>query len=340
MASITCKNPDCTIATTGKCLLSIPNPEDCQHFQFGDEDEGDETPESVATAPESDSEEEEPKQGRQFHLGIELGSMDAAEIMRARYTHVIGVLGLSDAGKTCFLCSLYLLASGGLLPKRYEFSGCRTFQAFEDRARGLRKWDKSKLPTQLVDHTVLADPRQASFLHLGLRETEGERKRYDLLLTDLPGEWTDNLAKKASYAPTFQFLQRADGIVLALDGKLLIGDERHVELQRMRYFVQRLADNVKLDREIPIVILICKADEIEMEEPEAAVELREYAKSFGFPATSLVTAAFSREPQKVASGTGVFEAINVILSHDDAQDYASQIPIPELNARTFRGFKG
>src|SRR5690349_12991431 len=127
---------------------------------------------------------------RKFHTGLELGTEDALEITQSRYAHLIGVLGSYDAGKTCFLLSLYLMASRGVLPAKYAFAGSLTLKGFEDRARRLREWKGGALPSQLVDHTSLADPRRPGLLHLALRQRSGERKRYDLLLTDLPGEWS------------------------------------------------------------------------------------------------------------------------------------------------------
>ncbi|MCL5746176.1 MAG: hypothetical protein M1541_19975, partial [Acidobacteria bacterium] len=182
----TCGNPDCTVSATGKCLLSHENLAECPHFRAGDWEREVEVAEATPAARVETSLPQK-MAGRKFHLGAELGVEDALEIMSARYAHVIGVLGSTDAGKTCFLSSLYLMASGGSLPAPYQFAGSLTLQAFEERARGLRQWKDGQLPSQLADHTVLTDPRQPSLLHLGLRESAGERRRFDLLLTDLPG---------------------------------------------------------------------------------------------------------------------------------------------------------
>jgi hypothetical protein len=252
--------------------------------------------------------------GRKFHLGNELGTEDAIEITRARYTHLIGVLGSTDAGKTCLLSSLYLMASGGILPPGYEFAGSVTLQGFEDRARGLREWQDGNLPAQLADHTVLTDPRQPGLLHLAIRESSGERRRLDLLLTDLPGEWTDNLVLRSANAPSFEFLRRADGIILVVDGSLLLSNKRHVELQRMRQFIERLAQEVKISVDTPFVVLVSKSDEIEMQMPPAALELKAHIEKFGFTATTVSAAAFSRKPDKVKSGTGVFDAIESLVN--------------------------
>jgi hypothetical protein len=279
--------------------------------------------------------------GRKFHLGNELGAEDAVEIMRARYTHLIGVLGSTDAGKTCLLSSLYLMASGGTLPAGYKFAGSLTLQAFQDRARGVREWQDGKLPAQLADHTILTDPRQPSLLHLAVRESAGERRRLDLLLTDLPGEWTDNLVLHAANAASFDFLQRADGIILVVAGTLLMSDNRHIELQHMRQFVERLTNEVKLSRDISFVVLVSKSDEIGMQIPAAATELKEHIESLGFSATTISAAAFSRTPDETKSGTGVFDAIEVLLTKTGVNNSASlaDVDVGGGNGRTFQKFR-
>jgi len=163
---------------------------------------------------------------------------------------------------------------------------------------------------------------------------------FDLLLTDLPGEWTDNLVLRASYAEAFRFLNRADGIILVVDGKQLMSDEhRHGELQRMRYFSDRLANDVNVSRDTPFVIVVSKSDEIGMQMPPAANDLRDHLVSLGFPATTISAAAFSRTPETVRNGTGVFDAIERILFHPVSSNGASRESL-EPDARTFQRFRG
>jgi Double-GTPase 2 len=343
IVAVTCEKADCTVATTGTCLLSQPNPSECPHYRAKSA-----SPASQAQEVKPQESEPEPppvdlsatarRASRTFHAGIELGTVDAADIMKSRYGHVIAVLGSTDVGKTCFLCSLYLMASNAMLPSGYLFAGSQSLQAFEDRARGLREWKDGKLAKQLVDHTHL-DTRQPSLLHLGLREASGERRRFDLLLTDLPGEWTDNLVKKASAADAFKFLARADGIIVVVDGKLLMADEtRHAVQQEMIYFVDRLAGTVGVSKVTPFVLWVSKSDEIDKLVPPAATELAAHIEQHGYHVTVISAAAFSRSPAKVENGMGVFNAIETILRHQDVQgiNAASEIPA----TRAFGRFRG
>ena len=341
MAGGTCENADCTVATTGKCLLSQPVPTECPHFRPPADSEDGLASDSGSSTVEPGTLKMPTQAARKFDWGNELGTQDAVEIMSARYAHLIGIFGSTDAGKTCFLSSLYLMASGGKLPRPYQFAGSLTLQAFEDRARGLRQWPNGALPKQLADHTVLFDKRQPSLLHLAIRESDMERRRFDLLMTDVPGEWTKDLALRVSNAASFRFLRRADGIILVVDGNVLNSDQRHIELQRLRYFSERLATDVQVSRDTPFVILVSKADEIGMQVPVSADELRDYIRNLGFPAETILSAAFSRKPAEIENGMGVFKAIEAILFHTAPRNNESHL-VDEVqhNPRTFQRFKG
>lgn len=342
MAAVICDEINCTVKTTGICLLSHPELSKCPHYRDGEEVPPSRTPIPDAKPATAQSiVPVEKRSSRSFHSGSELGLLDAADISRGTYTQLIGVLGCHEAGKTCFLSSLYLLASGNALPNGYLFKGSETLQAFEDRALGLREWEDGKLKEKIVDHTVLADTRQPSLLHLAIREAEGSRRSSSLLLTDLPGEWTDKLVARKNFSEAFRFLHRADGIILVVDGNVLSSGERHAELQKFRNFVERLVKDVKVDTKMPFVILVAKADQIGNQMPSAAEELREYVGTFGFYAIAKLAAAFSRVPAEVKSGTGVFEAIEAILSAQEAGSY----PPPDIGEsgpgiRSFMGFRG
>lgn len=313
MVTQTCDHPGCQVLASGSCLLSHPDPNACPHF--GDVAATAKADEVVG-APSGQA-ELSPLPGsaaRLFSAGLELGVEDAAAIMRARYSHLVGILGSSEAGKTCFLLSLYLMASRGSLPKSHLFAGSRTLPGFEARARLLRMWRGGPLPEKLADHTRLADPRQPGFLHLALRETAGAKRLCNVLLTDLPGEWTANLVNRAATSSRFRFLRRADGIVLVVDGPMLNSATRHAELQRSRHLLDRLVHSVGVDVTTPLVLLVSKYDRLQMQRPAAIDDLEGHAKSLGFRPDVVLCAAFSTVPKTVENGLGVFETIERVLS--------------------------
>jgi hypothetical protein len=303
--AVSCSNPDCTVAATGKCLLLHEDPRSCPQFLHLAKATARGDPES-ATNDLGDI-------GRQFHAGNELGIEEAAELMRMRYTSIIGILGQYDVGKTCFLSSLYLLAACGGLGPQLRFAGSLTLSGFEARARRLRQWKDGALPHQLVDHTSLSDPRVPALLHLALQEVAGMHRRFELLLTDLPGEWSKALIADVGNAERFRFLSRADGIVLVLDGPKLRSELRHQEVHSAELLLSRVADTIRIDRAIPLVIMVSKADELQLDVPADVAKVDRCACDLGFSPIVVPVAAISRKPDEVKSGTGVLDVIEHIL---------------------------
>jgi hypothetical protein len=240
---------------------------------------------------------------------------DALAVMQGGYAHLIAILGATDAGKTCMLNALYLLASHAGLAPRFRFAGSLTLAGFELRTRRLRKWRNGKLPDQLADHTTHADPRNPGLLHLALSDSIGSR-RIELLLTDLPGEWTTGLIKQAQRADRFEFLQRADGVVIAVDSKKLRdAGQKHVELLSLEHLVDRLADAVDLDRRIPIFFVACQADSSGVDIPPGLERVVVYAESKNFSARAVVVASFSHNPNVVANGYGIQSLVEAIVDY-------------------------
>jgi hypothetical protein len=89
---------------------------------------------------------------------------------------------------------------------------------------------------------------------------------------------------------------------------------------------------------VPFVLLISKSDEIAMQMPEGAIELKEYLESLGYRATAVSAAAFSRLPKEIRSGTGVFEAIETLINSEPIDQSGSIPPAPSTD-RSFQRFK-
>jgi GTPase SAR1 family protein len=330
----TCENPNCTVAETGRCLLH-GEPSACEHFHPLANEASTVVPVSSENLPQS--EQVAAAIGiRRFHAGNELGLCEAAQLMRSRYVHLVGVLGRFDAGKTCLLTSLYLLASGGFLQPRYAFAGSLTLPGFEGRSRRLRRWPSGPLPQQLVEHTNLSDPRSPALVHLALRQCNVSDHRIDLLITDLPGEWTDHLVDRAATANRWSFLRRADAIVIAIDGTLLTGSNRHLEQHRAELLLLRLSQDVCVDASIPLILAVSKSDLLEMRCPDPLRDLEQNARALGFSPTCIMTAAFSKKPDSIPHGTGIREMIDTILT---STSRTSNVEKSSQGARSFHLFR-
>ncbi len=308
------------VGETGICLLSHKTPEsECPNYQLVVQDEPDAA--LGATPSVTVSEQKTPiplpaDAARYFDTGLELGTDEVAEIGRARYYHMVGVLGTSNVGKTCFLLSLYLKVSNGVLPNGYVFAGSMTLKGFEDRARRLRDWNLENLPDQLAEHTHLSDYRQPALLHIAFCEKPQHMRRFDVMFTDLPGEWCKHLVDRSSAAGRFEFLRRADGIVLVVDGGALMSDTKYSEIERSKQLMERLIHSVGIDPSVPLEVLVAKCDTIEMRRPDLLDDLLEYGRHLGFSPRETLSASFSKSPSVVQSGVGVFEPVDRILKHD------------------------
>ena len=333
MAKGKCKLPDCTVSATGTCLLNR-DPAACENFA---PDTMSPTELAVTTRTTADETPKPRASARTFHSGQELGTQDAAELMRSRYVHLVAILGCTDAGKTCLMSSLYLLAACRELLPRFRFAGSLTLQGFEDRARRLRKWEAGVLPTKLADHTVLSDFRSPSLLHIALRESSGDQARIDLLLTDLPGEWTKSFINNAESEKRFRFLHRADGIIIVIDGPSLFAD-KHGEIFNGKLLLSRLAESVKLDRTLPLILLISKCDRLQDGQAPEVGALVAHGISLGFAPEVIMAAAFSSVPEKLPNGTGVLAAIEKVIDHEFLLDSAESM-VRTSGRRNFQTFR-
>jgi len=304
-----CRNPDCTVAETGRCLESHTDPGACPNCIICTDDDQDQ--DAIISSPVAGVAE---KPARRFFSGFEIGLSEACELMSLKYTKLIGVIGASGVGKTCFLSSLYLMMSNGELCPDYFFAGSMTLPGFEDRARRVRKWSDGLLPGKLADHTSLQDNRAPAFLHLAIYCNKEFNKRHEFLFSDLPGEWTSDLIERNEKAGRFDFLKRADGLIYVLDGQALSDIElQNLEIHRAKLLLDRLANAVYVPKDIPFVVVISKYDLLKNCEPNSIHDIVSYANRLGFnPSVSLVS-AFSSVPDVIKSGTGIEDVLERLM---------------------------
>lgn len=219
-----CTYEGCTVAETGRCALER-EPTTCAN-RIGNQGNTGSDQVDVILAANSDVSApvlQSPDDNPSFPPSITLGPDAIEEMMRSRYITVVGILGDPESGKTACLASLYLLASNAML-EGWSFADSRSLMAFEEIARGARRWNEGHPPDQMTVHTEMADERQPGFLHLRLRR-KADGRTVDLALPDLPGEWTKTLIRSAR-SDRFEFLRSADVVWLVVDGRILADRER------------------------------------------------------------------------------------------------------------------
>lgn len=219
-----CTYEGCTVAETGRCALER-NPATCPNRISNQSDTESGTAKEAPTAksdvgaPVLRSPDENPS----FPRSTTLGPDEIEKMMRRRYMTIVGILGDPESGKTACLASIYLLVSNAML-EGWSFADSRSIMAFEEIARGARRWNAGHPPEQMTVHTEMADERQPGFLHLRLRRNADGRV-VDLALPDLPGEWTKTLIRSAR-SDRFEFLRAADVVWMIVDGRILADRER------------------------------------------------------------------------------------------------------------------
>jgi hypothetical protein len=158
----------------------------------------------------------------------------------------------------------------------------------------------------MTAHTnELPDERVAGFLHVRLRD-RSTNAPFDLLLPDLPGEWSTALIDN-NRVDRLEFLKSADSIWILVDGqKLTKLETRQLALHRTKLMVQRLA--TLLDRQAPPLVLVVSRRDLGAPNDSITQEVRDEATRHGMLMTVVHISSFS-DQDEVKAGTGIAELI-------------------------------
>lgn len=237
-----CPQENCTVATTGQCLLNHDPAVTCPHYRV------------LAGGAKATTGDElliEPEQNPSFQSSNSLTEDKLSQIMGDRYCTMIGIVGPPDSGKTAALVSLYLLLSHGRLTG-FEYADSKSLIALDEISRGARRWKNGTPPDHMTAHTELSDGRAAAFLHIRVR-TSGDARPIDFLLPDLPGEWSTAMVEESRH-DRLAFLTRADVIWLMADGtRFSQNSTRQSAIHRTKLYLQRLK---QFFPDLPRVILV------------------------------------------------------------------------------------
>lgn len=235
-------------------------------------------------------------------------SLEAADLLRAeRRATVVGVVGLPDSGKTACLASMYLLAAKGLL-SGFTCVNSETLMAFEQIARGSRRWNEGSPPEQMTAHTEMTDDREAGFLHLKLRR-DIDGGFVDLLVPDLPGEWSKALIDKND-TERFEFLKAVSVIWIMVDGRQFIDAAQiNYATHRAECLIERLAEFLSMPR--PRLILVPSWRDQGEIPADALAKLKLEGEKWGMQMEVVSVASFSNT--SVAPGTGLPALIEATL---------------------------
>jgi hypothetical protein len=189
--------------------------------------------------------------------GEALQTQEAAEITTAYPTRLIFIIGDAKGGKTTLLAELYARFLKGPFAG-YLFAGCGTFPGFERRCH-LSRMSSGRASAD-TQHTSPSDGEV--FLHLSLRREDLARPAQHILFSDISGERLKQIRGDQDAARQILALQRADRVLILLDGEKLIDPQkRSPALQAGLDYVRSLHDYKLVAPQTPISILLNKWDE-------------------------------------------------------------------------------
>lgn len=317
-----CRLGECTFNVTGQCVLNRPVEECSNRREPGvpigsiavNVGSGELAADSVTDEVITDglggavltSPEDTPRLPSSLTMGLE----EATALMTRRHTTMVGILGLPDSGKTACLVSAYLLLAKGTF-EGYDYADSATLMAFEQISQGSRQWTKGDELGQLTVHTEMADDRQAGFLHFRLRRRKDGRF-FDLLMPDLPGEWSKALIDKTD-TERFSFLASASVIWLMVDGRAFAQPKtRQYATYRAEMLVERLSAILPNPR--PRIILVPSWRDIGEFPADAYERICDTGRAHAMDIALAPIASFSFG--EVEPGSGIAPLIDKTLNHD------------------------
>jgi hypothetical protein len=158
---------------------------------------------------------------QELFAGYEMSAAETEAITLQWPTQLVVLAGAEGSGKTTMLAALYEHLGRGSFAG-FDFAGSRSLLGFEKICHANRVVSGGTRPT--TDRTIPSD--EAAYYHLALRETAGDRRRRQVLLSALSGElyrWARNSREECE---KLTFLHRANAIVVLVDGERLASLEQ------------------------------------------------------------------------------------------------------------------
>ena len=154
--------------------------------------------------------------------GLPLGEVDAEAIVGTGKPRLVALVGLSGSGKTTALAAFWTLLRRGHRPAGHDFAGSYTLLGWRAIARHMAWHPEGQ--RQFPPHTTATGEREPALLHTALKRGDSV---YDLLFTDLPGEWFREWAFDRDAVPGANWIaNQADLLMLLSDSKALSGSGR------------------------------------------------------------------------------------------------------------------
>lgn len=243
-----CTQPGCDGPPSGVCIENLPFDE-CPNVRFDDGDFNSQSKEGMeqqagthieisGTVPVSG--------GASFDMG------QCDQFLRRRGGLVVALVAGPNVGKTTLITAIYELLRRNKLPT-IRFAGCETIRGMEERCHLSREVSGLDSPD-----TLRTPVRAPQFLHLAMIR---DGVATDVLFCDRAGESYSNALSTPSLLTTYPELDRADFIVVLVDGEQLLSNQ-HPTVARCRRQIRSLIELTPI-REKALHVLVTKADKFD-----------------------------------------------------------------------------
>ena len=170
--------------------------------------------------------------------GLPLGEVDAEAIVGTGQPRLVALVGLSGSGKATALAAFWTLLRRGHRPAGHDFAGSYTLLGWHAIARHMAWHPEGQ--RQFPPHTTATGEREPALLHTALKRGDSV---YDLLFTDLPGEWFREWAFDRDAVPGANWIaSQADLFMLLSDSKALSGAGRGAARAQYDALAARVAE--------------------------------------------------------------------------------------------------
>ncbi len=243
---ISCSNPECQSGETGQCVEGLAMHE-CPHLLATQEEA-----ETVGNNGEPYFQDAVDK-SELLPSGEQLGVSEAVSILCAGPGRVIAPVGPTESGKTTLIAAFYEMFQKGPFGG-FHFAGSHTLVAFERTVhRAARAASGQRSPA--TERTPFGTP--LGFYHMRLGDNRG---KWELLFSDRAGEDYLSLVDNPSESTGFSELQRADFIVLLVNGERLLDARRHNTVHQAKMLLQGMNDAGCLSPGQEVQVVLTKWD--------------------------------------------------------------------------------
>lgn len=297
-----CSNPDCKIASGGRCLEGFAEAAACP--QFG---------KALVIVPSTPGETTTAStHSVRLPHAEALSIREATTLLRQGPCNVISVVGPFDSGKTSLIAGMYDLLQRGPVGG-YAFAGSSTLHSFERACHDSRRESE-----RTESHMERTERGEVFFFHLDLAGEDGETKRA-ALVGNRAGEEYSIVQDEPDRALAYPELKRSDVLTMVVDGaKLLDAGERHQVRAQVRVTLRAF---VEVGMAMPwqrLALVLTKLDVIRKNEAAREGALRYFESlvatvrsdhSAKFAEVQAFTVAASPKNTNVERGAGMAELL-------------------------------